>query len=294
VAGVSTNVTVKHVTSHHNCLSGLMASGITNSLIDGIVSVRNAVNSGGAACGGICLPNSHNNHIVNNLLSGNGSVCAAPLCAAPPTVGSNNDFGIGLLGNSSGNLIEHNSITGNANGILIQPVAAGNTIRRNIIAGNPPSQVSRTYGPIGFDIKDLAVTNGARNTFDGNWCIAYTGPAPSPCPSFPAVVPPTISALTATPDVLWPPSGQMVPVTIGVTVTDDSDPSPACLISSVTSSEPSGASDWNVTGSLSLSLRADRNGLGVGRIYSITVTCTNTSQRSSSAVVSVLVPHDLR
>lgn len=292
-AGVSTNVTVKHVTSHHNCLSGLMASGVTDSVIEGIVSVRNAANSGGAACGGICLPGSHNNHIVNNLLAGNGSVCAAALCAAAPTVASNNDFGVGLLGTSSGNLIEHNSIAGNSNGILIQPGASGNTIRRNIVVGNPPSQVSRTYGPIGFDIRDLALTNGARNTFDGNWCITYGGPGPSPCPSFPAVVPPRISALAATPDVLWPPDGRMVPVTISVKVTDDSDPSPACQISSVASSEP-GASDWVVTGSLSLGLRADRNGLGAGRRYSITVTCTNTSQLSSGAVVSVLVPHDPR
>jgi hypothetical protein len=136
--------------------------------------------------------------------------------------------------------------------------------------------------------------NGARNTFERNWCISYAGPGPSPCPSFPAVVPPKISALTATPDVLWPPNGQMVSVAIGGTVTDDSDPSPACQISSVTSNEPSGASDWILTGPLSLRLRADRNGLGVGRIYSITVTCTNASQLSSSAVVSVLVPHDRR
>ena len=135
--------------------------------------------------------------------------------------------------------------------------------------------------------------NGARNTFDRNWCILYGGPGPSPCPSFPAVVPPKIS-LTATPDVLWPPNGQMVSVAIGVTVTDDSDPSPACQISNVTSNEPSGASDWIVTGSLNLSLRADRNGQGAGRIYSITVRCTNASQLSASAVVVVFVPHDRR
>jgi len=293
-AGVSTNVTVKHVTSHHNCLSGLLATGMTDSVIDGIVSVRNAVNSGGAACGGICLPNSNNNHIVNNLLGGNGSVCAAPLCAAAPTVASNNDFGVGLLGTASGNLIEQNSVTGNTNGILIQAGAVGNTIRQNIAAGNPPSQISRTYGPIGFDIKDEAPTNGARNTFDRNWCITYAGPGPSPCPSFPAVAPPTISALTATPNVLWPANKRMVPVTIGVTVADDSDPAPVCQITGVTSNEPAGVSDWILTGPLSLTLRADRDGLGAGRIYSITVTCTNASQLRASASVTVFVPHDQR
>ena len=50
----------------------------------------------------------------------------------------------------------------------------------------------------------------------------------------------------------------------------------------------------SLTGPLSLSLRADRNGLGAGRIYSIAVTCTNASELSASGTVTVLVPHDRR
>ncbi len=292
--GVSTNVTVKHVTSHHNCFSGLLTNGMTDSVMDGIVSVRNAANSGAAACGANCLVNSHNNHIVNNLFGGNGSVCGTALCSTTPTIATNNDFGIGLIGSSSGNVIEHNSVTGNTNGILIQMGASGNTIRQNIAAGNPPSQVSRTYGPIGFDIKDDATTNGARNTFERNWCITYAGPGPSPCPSVPAVVPPTISLLTATPSTLWPANNKMVPVTVDVTVADDSDPAPVCQITEVTGNEPLAASDWSLTGPLSLMLRADRSGRGTGRIYSITVTCANASQLTASASVSVVVPHDQR
>jgi parallel beta-helix repeat protein len=293
-AGISTNVRVTHVTSHHNCFSGLLTNGMTDSVIEEVVSVRNAANSGGAPCGGNCLVNSNNNRILNSLFGGNGSVCAAALCAAAPTVLSNNDFGVGLIGTSSGNLIEGNNVTGNSNGILIQPLATGNTIRGNIAAGNPPSQVSRTYGPIGFDIKDEAPMNGARNTFDRNWCISYAGPGPSPCPSFPAVVPPRIVAISATPDVLWPPNGQLKSVTVDVTVTDDSDPSPACQITGVTSNEPLNASDWIVTGPLSLDLSANRNGLGAGRVYSIAVTCTNATGLSAGAEVTVLVPHDRR
>lgn len=293
-AGVSTNVTVKDVTSHHNCFSGLLTNLMTGSTIEGIVSVRNAANSGPATCGGNCLVNSNNNHIANNLFGGNGSPCAAALCAAPPTVLSNNDFGVGLIGSSSGNLVEHNTISGNANGVLIQMNASGNVIRDNIAAGNPPSQITRLYGPVGFDIKDEATTNGARNTFQRNWCITYSGPGPSPCPSFPAVKPPTISAVSATPNVLWPANGKMVDVTIAVTVADDSDPAPVCQISGVGSNETSGGSDWTITGALSLSLRADRNGLGTGRVYSVTVTCTNASQLSASAVTTISVPHDQR
>jgi parallel beta-helix repeat protein len=292
--GISTNVTVKHVTSHHNCFSGLLTNGMTDSVVDGIVSIRNAANSGGAPCGGNCLVSSSNNHIVNSLFGGNGSPCAAALCASAPTIATNNDFGLGLIGTSSGNLVERNSISGNSNGVLIQPGASGNTIRQNIVAGNPPSQLSRLYGPIGFDIKDEAVANGARNSFAGNWCLSYSGPGPSPCPSLPAVVPPAILSLTATPSVLWPPNGGTVPVTVNVTVSDDSDPAPTCLITGVVSNETLDGSEWSITGPLGVNLRADRDGRGTGRLYGIAVTCTNTSQLSTTASVTVSVPHDRR
>jgi parallel beta-helix repeat protein len=292
--GVSTNVTVKDITSHHNCYSGLLTNGMTDSLIEGIVSVRNAANSGAAPCGGNCLVNSNNNHILNNVFGGNGSVCGAALCGAPPTVASNNDFGMGLIGTSSGNVIEHNTISGNTNGILIQPLASANTIRGNIAAGNPPSQDSRLYGPIGFDIKDESGVNGARNTFERNWCISYSGPEPSPCPNLPVVRPPAITGLTATPNSLWPPNRKLIDVTIDVTVTDDNDPSPACEITGVTGSEALDASDWSQSGPLVLSLRADRYGLGAGRTYSIEVTCTSASGLDASGSVTVVVPHDRR
>ena len=73
-------------------------------------------------------------------------------------------------------------------GVLIQAGATDNVIRRNVIAGNPPSQISRASGPaIGFDIRDesLVVGSGDRNTIERNWCIAYSGPGPVPCPHFP-------------------------------------------------------------------------------------------------------------
>ena len=175
--GVSTEAKVKFITSHRNCYSGLFLSGVSDSVIEQNVSVSNANNSGGAACGGNCNVNSHNNIIRGNQFSGNGS-----------TASGNNDFGVGLLGNSSGNVIEGNSIGGNTNGILIQANAVNNLISRNVIAGNPPGQVSRTFGAaIGFDIRDASTVadTGARNTFHRNWCISYSGPGPSPCPNLP-------------------------------------------------------------------------------------------------------------
>lgn len=173
----ATGITVRRVTSNQNCFSGLQMSGVTDSDVLEIVSVRNAIASAQLPCGGNCITNSHNNRIRRNQFSGNGSV-------GPPS----NDFGVGLIGNSSGNVIEDNSIGGNTNGILIQANAVDNVIRRNFIVGNPPGQVSRTFGAaIGFDVKDESTVagSGARNTFKKNWCVTYSGPGPAPCPNFP-------------------------------------------------------------------------------------------------------------
>lgn len=194
--GVPTRVRVSNVTSHHNCFSGLLTNGMSDSVIEDTVSVRNAVNSGTAPCGGNCLINSHNNIVRRGFFTGNGSVA-----------NNNDDFGIGLIAGSSGNLIDGNSIGGNTNGILLQATAVNNTIRRNIIAGNPPSQISRDYGAtIGADIYDLsaAAGSGERNTFQENWCVTYKGPGPAPCPNLtlqPVVVP--VACATAAPALGW-------------------------------------------------------------------------------------------
>jgi hypothetical protein len=173
--GINTRATVSDVTSHHNCFSGVFTNTMSFSRITGIVSVRNSIQSGAAPCGGNCLLNSHNNVIRRNFFAGNGSAA-----------NNNNDFGVGLIGNSSGNLIEDNSIGGNGNGLLLQPNTSGNLIRLNVIAGNPPSQFSKDYGAaIGADVKDEATSNGARNTFDRNWCVTYLGPGPAPCANLP-------------------------------------------------------------------------------------------------------------
>jgi len=94
-----------------------------------------------------------------------------------------NSFGVGLVGDSSGNLIERNTIGGNTNGIRVVSSASGNTIQRNIISGNPPIQVSTTFGAsVGADIRDMS-SPGA-NVFEDNRCLTYMGlMTPAPCPS---------------------------------------------------------------------------------------------------------------
>jgi len=116
-------------------------------------------------------------------------------------------------------------------------------------------------------------------------------PAKTCCPA------PVISNASATPDILWPPDHKFVDVTINYTVTE---PCPHTCVLSVTSDEPingvgdgNTSPDWQVIDAHHVRLRAERSGPGNGRIYTVTITCTNDLNReSSSKSVLVLVPHD--
>jgi parallel beta-helix repeat protein len=180
----STDVTVKHVTANRNCWSGIQLSGVSDSEFEDNLLVNNAVGSGGAPCGGICVADSNKNVIRKSKFSGNGTVNAPD---------GNVDFGVGLEGASSGNRIEGNDMDGNANGVfVVDSTATGNVIRHNTILGNPPAQVSVAFpstGPIftsadeqGFDIQDTSAAGA--NTFEDNLCLTYSGAAsPAPCPN---------------------------------------------------------------------------------------------------------------
>jgi photosystem II stability/assembly factor-like uncharacterized protein len=114
-------------------------------------------------------------------------------------------------------------------------------------------------------------------------------------------VPPVISSLAAAPPVLGPPNHKMVPVTLTIAVTDNCDPAVAqsCQILSITSNEPVLGSgdgqttpDWEITGALTARLRAERSGAATGRVYTITVRCTDNAGNSATRAVPVRVPHD--
>jgi hypothetical protein len=104
--------------------------------------------------------------------------------------------------------------------------------------------------------------------------------------------------VNVSPGSLWPPNHQMVSIAVTV-VTHDQDPNPICTIASVTSNEPvSGpewgpfSPDWTFSG-LQLSLRAERYSIG-GRIYTITVACTDKNGNTGTSTAIVKVPHDQR
>jgi len=110
--------------------------------------------------------------------------------------------------------------------------------------------------------------------------------------------PPAITGGSASPSVLWPPNHQMVSVTVNYSVTDNCDPSSAltCTLS-VSSNEPvdgtgdgDAAPDWEVVDAHHVRLRAERAGSGNGRVYTITITCTDSGGNSSVKTVTVSVP----
>jgi hypothetical protein len=109
---------------------------------------------------------------------------------------------------------------------------------------------------------------------------------------------PSISTVTATPNVLGPPNHKMVPVTVAVAVTDACDPLPSCQLTSVSSNEPvdgqgdgNTAPDWEMTGPLTVNLRAELAGGGSGRIYELTVACSDATGNETQGTTTVTVPH---
>jgi len=113
----------------------------------------------------------------------------------------------------------------------------------------------------------------------------------------PDTTPPTITSVTASPNILWPPNHKMATITVTVAATDDSGTAPTCRIISVSSNEATDgpgdghtAPDWVITGALTADLRAERLGHGSGRSYTITVECQDASGNTASGSTTVKVP----
>jgi hypothetical protein len=106
---------------------------------------------------------------------------------------------------------------------------------------------------------------------------------------------PQILSLTASPNELWPPNRRMVPVTVNVAASGSCDPSPQARILSVTCNQPANPSnpDWELTGPLSVNLRAARLANSGDRIYTLLVEVTDSSGNKTAGTVTVTVPHNV-
>jgi probable HAF family extracellular repeat protein len=111
------------------------------------------------------------------------------------------------------------------------------------------------------------------------------------------VTAPVIEALSASPDVLWPPNGKLVPITVSVSATDDAGEEPTCTITGVSSSEPDLSDeagdqpgDIVLVDALQVQVRAERLEAGSGRVYTLQVTCVDGSGNAAADTTVVRVP----
>ena len=111
--------------------------------------------------------------------------------------------------------------------------------------------------------------------------------------------PPVISGLSADPSSLWPKNHKLRDVTINYTATDGCA-GVNCQITNITSNEPINgtgdgdtAPDWEFVDEHHVRLRAESAGGSVGRIYTITVTCTDAAGNSTTKTIEVHVGHNI-
>jgi hypothetical protein len=109
---------------------------------------------------------------------------------------------------------------------------------------------------------------------------------------------PVIEGIAANPKTLWPPNHKMVAVRVRVRALDCSPVT--SRIVQVSSSEPvnergdgNTEPDWEITGDLTVKLRAERSGRGTGRVYTIVVETTDGINPPTRARVLVGVPHSM-
>jgi hypothetical protein len=172
------------------------------------------------------------------------------------------------------------TVTWMVNGVTIQTNLVSTSGTTNLVAVG----LTMVF-ELGTNTVGVTVTDGAGNA--------------AACDSVVVVqdtIPPVITKATLFPTTLWPPNGAMVPISIAVVVKEA-----CCLenwrIVSVTSNEagrPGNSSpQWIITGKHGLSLSAERDGHGSGRVYTVTIEAQDCAGNLSAPVtLTVTVPHD--
>ncbi len=142
------------------------------------------------------------------------------------------------------------------------------------------SPASGSTFPLGTTTVTLTATDAHQNTATSSFTVVVRD-----------TTPPVITAVSASPNSIWPPNKKMVPITLAATATDAVGVSSLKIVS-VACNETVPSSAWQITGALALDLLADRDGKGSGRVYTITVEARDAAGNASTKSVTVSVPHD--
>jgi hypothetical protein len=114
--------------------------------------------------------------------------------------------------------------------------------------------------------------------------------------------PPQLS-FTLTPNSLWPPNHKLALIKASITVSDICDATPTVRLISITSNEPDdGLGDGDTAGDIQgavfgtddreFYVRAERGGVGTGRIYTVTYEARDASGNTTVRQATVTVAHD--
>lgn len=171
-------------------------------------------------------------------------------------------------------------------------------------SADPRPAVAERYPT--FDAYDSQVISAMNTMIQDRVLLCEDGPSelarlrqagvtrgvPNPPASFaPYSFPLANTSVAASPNSLWPPNHQMVPASVAVSVADNCTSS--CRIVQVTGNDGASAADWQITGDLTLNLRAERSGGAKnGRTYILTLQCTDGAGLTSTKTATVTVPHD--
>jgi hypothetical protein len=109
---------------------------------------------------------------------------------------------------------------------------------------------------------------------------------------------PLLSTIRIDKPSLWPPNHQWEGVTLNYAASDNCVAT--CVLTASSSEPDSGLGDGDVPNDIvvvdltHILLRAERSGRGTGRIYTLTVICTDAAGNRTTKTATVMVPHDMR
>jgi hypothetical protein len=171
-----------------------------------------------------------------------------------------------------------------ANLTIATPAASDNCGPATVNGVRSDAQPLAASYPIGTTTITWTATDSGLNTATATQDVIVSAPLP------------VITGESASPNVLWPPNHKMKDVTVTYSTTGGCG-SVDCTISSIGSNEPvnglgdgDAAPDWQLVDAHHVKLRAERGGSGTGRIYTITITCTDSGSHTTSKNVTVTVP----